>query len=161
MSIQSAIDGIVQSKSDIRTAINNKGGNVASNAKLNTFASAINGLVTSMGVGRNVKANSSSTNTLSQDVTIASNTTEAYLVVTSAFSGNSNTYSCTKQSGANVTITTAQSNTTSSWSQYGQLIVFSTITYKITKARGSSAVVRVKVDNPYGLQGLCVHQVSI
>ena len=159
MSIQSAIDGIKTSKENIRVAINNKGGNVSASAKLNTFATAINNLTTSMAIGRNIKSNTNSGTSLTQDVTISADTTEAFLVVTSVFSGNSNTYSCTRQSGASVTITTQQANTTSSWSQYGQLIVFTTLTFKVTKAKGTSAVVRVKVDNPYGLQGLCVHQI--
>lgn len=160
MSIQSAIDGIKTSKENIRVAINNKGGSVAANAKLSTFASAINGLTTTMSVGRNIKANSNSATSLTQDITIAANTTEALVVVTSVYSGNSNSFSCARQSGASVTITTQQGGTSSSWSQYGQLIVFSTITYKVTKAKGSSSVVRVTVSNPYGLQGLCVHQIS-
>lgn len=160
MSIQSAIDGIKTSKENIRVAINNKGGSLAANAKLNTFANAVNNISTSINVGRNIKANSSSATSLTQDITIAANTTEAYVVVTSGYSGNSNTYSCARQSGATVTITTAQSATTSSWNQYGQVFVFSTITYKVTKAKGTAAVIRISVSNPYGLQGLCVHQVA-
>ena len=160
MSIQSAIDGIKTSKENIRVAINDKGGSLAANAKLNTFATAINNLATSMGIGRNIKANSSSATSLTQDITIAANTTEAYVVVTSVYSGNSNSYSCARQSGASGTVTTQQSKSDSSWSQYGQVVVFSTITYKITKAKGSSSVVRITVSNPYGLQGFCVHQIS-
>lgn len=160
MSIQSAIDGIIQSKSNIRTAVNNKGGNIGVNDKLSTYATAINNLSTTMAVSRNVKANSSSAGSLTQDVTISADTTEAILVVTSIYSANSNTYSCTRQSGATVTITTKQSTTQTNMSQYGQVIVFSTITYKITKEKGSSAVVRVTVSNSYGLQGLSVHQIN-
>jgi len=160
MSIQSAIDGIKTSKNNLRTAINNKGGNIGVNDKLSTYANAVDNLSTSMVISRNLKANSSSGTSLTQDVTIPANTTSAFIVVTSVLSGNDNTYSCTRQSGATVSITTQQSKSSNSWSQYGQLIVFQTITYKITKARGSSAVVRVKVDNPYGLQGLCVHLID-
>lgn len=160
MSIQSAIDGIKTSKENIRVAINNKGGSLASNAKLDTFANAVSNISTSISVGRNIKANSSSAGSLTQDITIAADTTEAYLVVTSGYSGNSNSYTCAKQSGADVTITTAQSVTTSNWGQYGQMFLFSTITYKVTKAKGSASVVRITVSNPYGLQGLCVHQVA-
>lgn len=160
MSIQSAIDGIKASKENIRVAINSKGGSLSETAKLNTFATAINNLSTSMTVARNIKANSSSATSLNQDITIASNTTEALLVVTSVYSGNSNSYTCTRQSGATVNITTVQSATTTGMSQYGQVVVFSTITYKITKTKGSSSVVRITVNNPYGLQGFCVHQVA-
>jgi hypothetical protein len=158
--IQSAIDGIKTSKEDIRTAINDKGGSLSPTAKLDTFASAVENLSTSMIVARNVKANSSSASSLTTDITLSENTTEALIVVTSGYSGNSNTYSCTKQSGANVTITTQQSNTTSNWGQYGQLFLFNTVTYKVTKVKGQSSVIRVSASNPYGLQGLCVHSIT-
>lgn len=161
MSIQSAIDGIIQSKSDIRTSINNKGGSVSSSAKLSTYATAINNLSTSMSVGRNVKSNSSSATSLTQDITIATNTTEALVIVTGIFSGNSNTYTCARVSGATTTITTVQSVTSTAPSQYGQVVAFSTQTFKVVKAKGSSAVVRITVSNPYGLQGFTVHQVSV
>lgn len=158
MSIQSAIDGIKQSKIDLRTAINSKGGNIQATDKLSTYATAVNGLSTSMAVTRNIK-NSGGNSPITQDITIPADTTEALIVVTSVYSGNSNTYSCARQSGATVTITTQQSKTDSNWNNYGQIVIFSTITYKVTKASGSSAVVRVTVSNPYGLQGLCVHQI--
>ena len=158
--IQTAIDGIKTSKENIRVAINNKGGSLLESAKLDTFATAIDNISTSMGVGRNLKNNSSSGTSLTQDITISADTTQAYIIVSSGYSGNSNTYSCTRQSGATATITTQQSTTTSSWGQYGQVCVLSTITYKVTKAKGQSTVIRITVSNPYGLQGLCVHQVA-
>lgn len=158
--IQTAIDGIKTSKENLRVAINNKGGSLLESAKLETFASAVEGLSTSMSVGRNLKGNSSSATSLTQDITIGTNTTEAILVVTSVYSGSSNSYSCARVSGATVTISTPQSATTSNWSQYGQVVVFSTVTYKVTKTKGQSAVVGVTVNNPYGLQGLCVHQIA-
>ena len=45
-SIQTNITRIANAKADIRTAINNKGGNVSDTALIDTFASAINGLST-------------------------------------------------------------------------------------------------------------------
>ena len=44
--IQTEITRIINAKADIRTAINNKGGNVSDTALIDTFASAINGLST-------------------------------------------------------------------------------------------------------------------
>lgn len=158
--IQTAIDGIKTSKENLRVAINNKGGSLLESAKLETFASAVEGLSTSMAVSRNIKNSGGSVSTLTQDITISADTTEALIVVTSVYSGNSNTYSCTRQSGATVTITTQQSKGEGNWNNYGQIVIFSTITYKITKAKGESAVVRITVSNPYGLQGLCVHSIT-
>ena len=158
--IQTAIDGIKTSKENLRVAINNKGGSLLESAKLETFASAVEGLSTSMAVARSVKTNSGGAGSLSTDITLSADTTEAIIVVTSGYSGNSNTYSCTKQSGADCTITTQQSNTTSNWGNYGQIFIFTTLTYKVTKAKGQSSVIRVSVSNPYGLQGLCVHSIT-
>lgn len=160
MSIQSAIDGIVASKSNIRIAINNKGGNVSSSAKLSTYATAINNLSTSMAVSRNVSAGGP-TSPYSADFTIPANTTQAFLIVNSLFVGNDNTFALTRKSGASVTITTQLSKTNTNWDSYGYSpIRNSTITYKITKARGTASVVTLSVSNPYGLAGVSSHLVT-
>ena len=158
--IQNSIDGIKSSKENIRTAINNKGGTLDSNAKLSTFANAIDNLSTGMGVGRGLQSNSGSVSSMTRDITINETTTECVIVVSSVRSGGSaSTHSCAKKSGADVTITTIQSRTESNWSNYGQAIVFTTTTFKIVKPKGASSVVRITVSSDYALQGIAVYNI--
>ena len=161
MSIQSAINGIKTSKSNIRTAINNKGGNVSSSAKLSTYATAINNLTFSLSETRTINNNTGGGTSLKQDITIGTNVTEALLVVDTILVGNENTISCARKSGATVSISTKTSKTSANFSAYGiSPIVLQTITYKITKAKGSSSVVTLTVSNSYGLAGVVSHLIT-
>lgn len=154
MSIATEIERIQNAKASIKTAIESKGVTVPSTAKIDNYSNYIDDIATSSSLS--VSVGGWGNNTIGyKDFTIPANSTEAIITIVSTWEGNTDNYSCTKQSGAPVTISVANSKTTHSQG-HNTTYYMGIQTYRITKAKGSSSVVRITLTNAYGHTGASV-----